>query len=132
MENKEQQELIFKLSLFEQQIQQLQQQLQAVEQAIVESSSLSIDLDNLKNSQDKEVFSSIGKGLFIKSKIISDGLIVDVGGRNFVQKSIPETQELIKQQVEKLRTIKQELESQLDEISEELTKTYMEAQGKIE
>ena len=41
----EQQEILFKLSMFEQQVQQLQQQLQAVEQGIVELNSLSLGLD---------------------------------------------------------------------------------------
>jgi len=127
---KNQQELIFKLSMYEQQIQQLQQQLQAVENAIVEAESLNPELDDLKGAKDKEIFASIGKGIFIKSKIASEDLIVDVGGKNFVQKSIPQTQELIKEQVEKLRSIKIELEEQLEGFSEELTKIYMEAQEK--
>ncbi len=127
---KNQQELIFKLSMYEQQIQQLQQQLQAVENAIVEAESLNLELDDLKGAKDKEIFASIGKGIFIKSKIASEDLIVDVGGKNFVQKSIPQTQELIKEQVEKLRSIKIELEEQLEGFSEELTKIYMEAQEK--
>jgi prefoldin alpha subunit len=127
-ENQINQELIFKFNLYEQQIQQLQQQLQAVEQAIVEASSLNFGLDDLKESKDKEILASIGKGMFIKSKIISDDLIVDIGGKNFVKKSIPKTQELIKEQIEKLERIKKELENQLEKISEELTQLYMEAQ----
>jgi len=127
---KNQQELIFKLSMYEQQIQQLQQQLQAVENAIVEAESLNLELDDLKGAKDKEIFASIGKGIFIKSKIASEDLIVDVGGKNFVHKSIPQTQELTKEQVEKLRSIKIELEEQLEGFSEELTKIYMEAQEK--
>ena len=129
-ENQINQELIFKFNLYEQQIQQLQQQLQAVEQAIVEASSLNFGLDDLKESKDKEILASIGKGMFIKSKIISDDLIVDIGGKNFVKKSIPETQELIKEQIEKLERIKKELEEQLEKISEELTQLYIEAQEK--
>ncbi len=132
MNKEEQQELIFKLSMFEQQIQQLQQQLQAIEQAIVEASSLNFGLDELKEAKDKEILAGLGKGIFIRSKISSKDLIVDIGGKNFTTKSIPETQELIKEQIQKLEEIKREIEEQLDKISEELTKTYMEAQDKIE
>ena len=45
--DKNQQELMFKFQMFEQQIKQVQQQLQAVEQGIVEMSSLSLGLDEL-------------------------------------------------------------------------------------
>ena len=88
---KEQQELMFKLSVFEQQLQQLQQQLQAVEQGIAELGSLNLGLDELIGSKGKEIFAPIGKGIFTKSKLLSEDLIVDIGGKNFVKKSIPET-----------------------------------------
>ena len=42
---KSQQELMMKLSMFEQQIQQLNQQLQALEEGIVEMNSLNFALD---------------------------------------------------------------------------------------
>ena len=48
----DQQELIMKLSMFEQQIQQIQQQLQAVEQALAELNSLNLGLDELIGKTD--------------------------------------------------------------------------------
>ena len=124
-----QQELIFKLSMFEQQIQQLQQQLQAIEQAVVEMSSLKIGLDEFKDSK-KEILAPIGRGIFIKAKSISEELIVDVGGKNFVTKNIPQTKELIETQIKKLEEIREDLNNNLDEIGQELQKTIMEAQEK--
>ena len=64
--DKKQQELMFKLSLFEQQIRQLQEQLQAIEQAIIETSSLKFGLDDIKGGKDKEIMASIGKGIFAR------------------------------------------------------------------
>ncbi|MBU0958718.1 MAG: prefoldin subunit alpha [Nanoarchaeota archaeon] len=130
MDKKTQQELIFKFSMYEQQIKQLQEQLQAVEQAINDASSLAGGLDELNSGKDKEILASIGKGIFAKAKLISDELVVDVGGKNFVTKSIEDTQTLIVEQVDKLDDIKKELERNLEEINQELTKTFMEAQGK--
>ena len=127
-EDKDSQELIFKLSLFEQQI----QQVQAIDQAIFDSNSLCSGLDEFKNSKDKEVFSSIGRGIFIRSKLISDELLVDVGGKNFVQKSIPETQSIIEEQLEKLEEAKNELEEKTQEINQELTKLMIQYQGEQE
>jgi prefoldin subunit 5 len=65
---KGQQELMFKLSMFEQQIQQLQQQLQAVEQGIVDMNSLSMGLEELKGSKGKEILAPIGRGIFAKAR----------------------------------------------------------------
>ena len=121
MEN-EQQELLFKLSVFEQQIRQLQQQIGSIDEGIVELESLFVGLDEMKNSEGKESFSPIGRGIFVKSKILSDDLLVDVGGRNFVKKSLPETQGMIKKQIEKLEEIRKDLNNNLFEIGKEAEK----------
>ena len=126
--DKNQEELMYKLQMYEQQIQQLQQQLEAVEQAIVEMTSLVLGLDELVGSKDKEILAPIGRGIFVKTKLISEDLTVDVGGKNFVKKSIPETKKLIQDQVIKLKEVKKELEGNLEEINNELTTTFMNAQ----
>ncbi len=117
---KNQQELMFKLSMFEQQIQQLQQQIQAVEQGIVEMNTLSIGLDELKDSKGKEILAPIGRGIFAKTKLVSEELTVDVGGGNLVKKSIPNTKKIIDEQVNKLKDVKKTLNDNLEKISMEL------------
>ena len=119
MEQNQQQELIFKLGMLEQQMQQLQQQIQAVEQSNIELQSLSEGLNELKNAEGKEVMAMIGRGIFIKSKIVSDDLLVDVGERNFVKKSVEETQKLINEQIEKLSEAGESLNIQIEEVSRE-------------
>ncbi len=127
-----QQELMFKLSMFEQQIQQLQQQLQAVEQGIIELMTLSTGLDELVGSKDKEIMAPIGRGIFVKAKLLSEELTVDVGGKNFVKKGIPDTQKIIKEQTKKLEEIKKSLSKAMEDINQELTKTVMDAQKQNE
>jgi len=121
-----QQELIFKLSMFEQQIQQLQQQLQAVEQGINEMDGLNNGLNELIGSVGKEILASIGRGVFVKAKLLSEDLTIDIGNKTFVKKKIPEAQELIKKQIEKLKDVKKELENNLEQIGEEMMKIYEE------
>jgi len=121
-----QQELIFKLSMFEQQIQQLQQQLQAIEQGIFEMNGLDQGLNELVGGVDKEILASIGRGVFVKTKLLSEDLIVDIGNKTFVKKSIPEAQKLIREQIEKLNDVKKELEYNLDKIGKEMMKMYEE------
>ena len=130
--DKEQQELMFKLQIFEQQIRQLQEQIEAVENGLVQMSSLDLGLDELVGSKDKEILAPMGRGIFVKAKVLSEDLTVDVGGKNFVKKTIPETKKIIQKQIKKLEEVKKELDDNLEKLGEELTKVYSEAQGKSE
>lgn len=122
MVDKSQQEMMIKLSMFEQQINQLQQQIQVVEQGIGELQSLSLGLDDLKSGKDKEIMAGIGKGIFVKAKVVDEDLTIDVGGKNFVKKSIGDTQKMIDDQVEKLVEVKGELEDNLEKVGEEVNR----------
>ncbi len=128
--DKEQQELMIKLGMFEQQIQQINQQLQAVESTMIDLNSLIIGLDELKGKKDSEILAPMGRGIFLKSKLLSDELIVDVGGKNFVKKSIPETQELIRGQLKKLEEAQEELSKAMEEVNSQLTETMTDYQKK--
>lgn len=127
-EQQAQQELMFKLSMFEQQIQQLHQQLQLVEKNIVDLNSLDFGMDELRGSVGKEVLAQLGRGIFVKTNMTSEELIVDVGNKNFVKKSITDTKKLIKEQIEKLHQIEGELKDKIEEINEEVTGLVLEAQ----
>ena len=128
MEKKTEQELMLKMGMFEQQIQQLQQQLQAVEQGIVELNSLNFGLDELKGGEGKEILSPIGRGIFAKTKLLSEELTVDIGGKNFVKKGITETKKIIEEQIKKLGEIKNDLEKNLENINTEIREVIMGAQ----
>jgi prefoldin alpha subunit len=128
--DKQEQELFFKLSMFEQQIQNIQQQLQAVEKAILDMNSLILNLEELKGSEGKEILSSIGRGIFAKTKLISEELIVDIGGKHLVKKNISDTQKIIKEQIKKLEGAKKDLNKALEEVNKQLTDTMLEHQKK--
>jgi prefoldin alpha subunit len=126
------QELMFKLSMFEQQIRQLQQQLEAIEQGIVEMNNLDKGLDGLVGKKGKEIFAPIGRGIFARAKLESEDLNVDVGGGNFVKKSIPETKKIIEEQIKKLENVKKELEEALEKLGKELQKLMEEGRKEEE
>lgn len=116
------QELLFKLGAFEQQIRQIQEQIQAVEQGISELSSLNLGLNEIIGSKGKEILAPIGRGIFVKSQVLSEDLTVDIGRKNFVKKSVPETQKTIKKQIKKLEEAKKDLNRSLEEVSKEVEK----------
>ena len=126
MEN--QQELMQKFQMFEQQMQQIQQQLQAIEQGIIDLSNLNLGLDELVGKEGKETMSLVGKGIFAKTKLVSEELIVDVGGKNFVAKSIPETKEMIVNQIGKLKEAKEILTENMEKSGADFQQMIMEAQ----
>ena len=130
MEKDSENELMIKLSIFEQQIRQIEQQLEIIQRSITEMNSLGIGLDEFKRAEGREILAQIAKNIFVKTKLMSEELIVDIGGGNFVKKNIEDTKKLIKEQTNKLEKIKEELNSALEKINDELTKTIMETQSK--
>ena len=124
---KSQQELLFQFSMLEQQIQNLQQQLRAIEEAIVDVNTLNLGLDDLKDSVGKEIMAPLGRGIFVKTRLISDKMVVDVGGRNFVTKSVSETKNIVESQSKKLEEIKEEILAHLEGADKELSKIVSQA-----
>ncbi len=120
--DEKQQEAIMRLGLFEQQFKQLQQQLEAVEKNIIDLNSLNYGLDSIPESVGNEIMAPLGKGIFVKAKILSEELLVDVGNKALVKKSVPETKKIISEQISKMEEIKKELTSSMENLEKELEK----------
>jgi prefoldin alpha subunit len=120
-----QQELNQKFQVFEQQIKGLKQQLQAVEQAISELNNLNRGLDDLVGKEGNEIMAPVGRGIYAKAKLLSEDLTVDIGNKNLVKKSIPDTKKILQEQLKKLEDVKKELEENMENINKELTNTFM-------
>lgn len=127
---KNQQELMFKFSMIQQQAEQIQQQLQVVEQNIAEISRINLGLDELVGGKDKEIMAQIGKGIYAKAKLIEEELTVDIGNQNLVKKSIPETKEIIGEQIKKLGEVQKELYAGLDNLNKEIMGLMAQAENK--
>ena len=121
-------ELMQKLGMYEQQIQGIQQQMQAVEQAILDLNSLMSGLGDLKGKEGEEILAQIGRGIFVKAKLLSEELVVDIGGKNFVNKDIKSTQKIIEDQLTKLTGVQKELTGTLEKMNEEITQSILGAQ----
>lgn len=114
-----------RLNLLEQRIQKIQEQLMMVEQQMAEISALSSSLDKIKGKKDKEILAHIGKGIFLKSKIMNnDELIIDVGSKVFLKKSVEDGKKIVEKQVGELANVR-------DMLIAELSKARAEAEGII-
>ncbi|MEK6830530.1 MAG: prefoldin subunit alpha [Nanoarchaeota archaeon] len=112
------QEQLIRIQLMEQEANQLNQQLQLVEENVKEFRELIESLNEIGNG--KEILVNLGKKLYTKVEIKDDKLIVDVGKGNFVKKTIPDTKEIINNQIEKLSEIREEIMKRLEVLQEEI------------
>jgi prefoldin alpha subunit len=126
--DEKQQELIYKFSMFEQQIQQINEQLGLVEQGMNELRNLKEGIDEIKGKKDEEILAHIGRGIFVKAKILSDDLIVDIGKKNFVEKTPEETKAMINKQIKRIEEIKESLNNSLQEMNSEMVKMIEEVE----
>ena len=118
-------EYLMRLNMLEQRIQKVQEQLMMIEQQRAEISSLSNSLDKIKGKKDREILAHIGKGIFLKSKIMNnDELIIDVGSKVFLKKSVEDGKQIVEKQVEELVNVR-------DVLLAELSRARSEAEGII-
>jgi len=116
-------ELTKKFQFFEKQINALQGEISAIDAAIEDMKKISFGLEDIKGKTGEEIFAQIGKGLFVKAKLLDESILLDTGGKNFIKKSIDETKITIKKQEKKLEKIKKEVENDLQKLDTELVKT---------
>ena len=114
------QEQLIQLQAIEQETQQLEQQLQLVEQSIIEMQSLISSLDEIEKTDKKEIFANIGRGIYIPAEIKDKTLSVEVGNKIFVKKSIPETKEIIEDQVQKLGSAREQISDRIEDLRQEV------------
>lgn len=116
---------------FERQILSLQEQLRAVEQAIYDMSVISSGLEELKGKTGEEIMAQVGRGIFVKAKLVSEKILVDIGEGKLVEKTIDDTRDMILEQKEKIRKMQDELEGEMEKVNQEITKTMQEYQSNL-
>ena len=128
MEQPENQEQMMQLQILGQEAQELEKQLQTIDQHISDLTNLSNGLSELEKSEEKEIYANIGKGIFIPAEIKGKELIVEVGNKNLVKKTIPETKEIIQNEMEKLINAKSEIMNRVEMLQAEMQKVMGSAQ----
>ncbi len=113
-------EQLIQLQVIEQETQQLEQQLQLIEQSLIEMQNLSSSLDELEKTDKKDIFANIGRGIYIPAEIKDKTLSVEVGNKVFVKKSIPETKEIIEDQVQRLGSVREQISNRIEDLRVEV------------
>ena len=116
----EQQEYLLKLQLLEQQASQFGEQLKIIDQQIEELLQLKENMSKLETTKEKEIYSEIGKGIYMKAQIDKKELLIDVGNKVFVPKTFKDIKEIVDSQVIKFDHVKDEISNRINEINNEL------------
>ena len=115
-----QEEDLYKLSLLEQQANQIQEQIGLIVKKMQELDLLALSLDKINKNKDKRILASIGEGIYIDTDLRDKELLVNVGRSIFVHKNIGETKKLIDKQNKLLEELKKKMEIDIEKISKEL------------
>jgi prefoldin alpha subunit len=116
---KKMQELYMQMNTINQQSQELQKQIQAFEETIMEvGESKKSLLEISKTKDDNEVLVPIVSGIFAKAKAQDfKKFIVNVGGNVAVEKSIEKVQELLEKQLSQMQEAQHQFVDQLQKMT---------------
>jgi prefoldin alpha subunit len=124
------QELLFRASMIERQMQELQQNINFLESEINELNLFHKNISSFKNLNKTESFSSLGKGIHVKTTLSSKDLFVEVGSGVLVKKTAEETQEIIENQLKKMNETKNHFLQRFQDNHQELAKIVEEIESK--
>ena len=115
-------EELFKLQVYEQEANQLAEQTKLMSEEIKELKELGKELENIKTSGEEEIYSEIKKGIYVKSKLKKENLLIEVGSKVFLPKSFEDVQKIIEKEIGKLNEAGSEISTKINEINDELNK----------
>ena len=123
----EQQEYLLKLQLLEQEANQFGEQLKVIDKQIEELNLLKENVKKLSNSEENEMFSELGKGIYIKGQLDKGNMLVDVGNKILVPKTAEEIGSIVNEQIKKFDEVKGEIGNQVNQVNKELDDIMQEA-----
>jgi len=108
------QELMLRASLLERQSQEIQSTLEFIDKQLLELEEFGSDLESFSKSSEKQMISSLGKGIYVKSSLENKDLYVNVGAGVIVKKSPEDAERIVEGQVKKLKEARVQLSAQLE------------------
>ncbi|MEM1535863.1 MAG: prefoldin subunit alpha [Candidatus Pacearchaeota archaeon] len=121
-EQKKLEQKILEFNALELQFNELEQYRAFVEKQIAELKILENSLEKLKEiKQDTEMFSPISQDVFLSSKLKENKkVLVNIGAKVFVKKTIEEAKESFRVKIEKLERLYEELTKKIEETASKL------------
>src|SRR3989344_458620 len=108
-------ELLIKAQTLQQESQEVENNIKIVNEHIGELTKFKENLEFLDRDGEKDILASLGRGVYIKSKIEDDKkLFVEIGAGVIVKKTPLETMKVIEEQIRKFEEAKLQLKTQLE------------------
>ncbi len=110
--------LAVELRLLEQTAETLQSRINMINAVITDMSYASMALESLeKEKENSDILVPIGGSSYVKAKLAStDKLIVGIGAGVSVEKSLPETKEIVKRRLEDLEKTRLSVQQQFSQV----------------
>jgi len=108
------QEQMMQVQMMEQESNQLNQHLEIISQNLNEMEELKRSLEEIEKSDNNEILANLGKRIYIPVEIKEKKLIVEVGNKTYVKKSVKDTIDLIKTQIQKLNLAKDKISMDIE------------------
>ncbi len=121
-------EMLMKAQTLQRESEQIENNILIINEHILELNKFNENLMFLENKEEeKEILTSLGRGVYVKSKILDEKkLFVEIGAGIVVKKSPTETKKVIEDQIEKFEDAKKQLLGQLHMYKEEFGKMLKE------
>lgn len=103
-------ERLYELHVINQQANALQQQLKILDNNLAELNMIKESLSDLGKSKEKEVFSHLGGGVFVKAELKDkDNVLINVGAGILINKKLKEAEEIVVKQSKETKKIVEKL-----------------------
>ena len=125
------QELALKASLIERHLQEIAEKIEYISLQLSELEEFNKSMKFMEDANGKEMFASLGKGIYVKSSCQEKDFFVNIGAGVVVKKTPAETAKIIESQIKSFHEAKASLMAQL-EIYKGLMNQTLASLGKAE
>ncbi len=116
-------ELLMRAQALQNESQEVENNIKIINEHVEELTKFKENLDFLSKSGEKDILASLGRGVYVKSKIADDKkLFVEIGAGIIVKKTPQETKKVIEEQLRKFGEAKLQLKTQLELYANEFRK----------
>lgn len=121
-----QEKLIMKASFLERNSQEIQEKIDYLSEQILELEEFRKNLNFFSKSNEKKMFASLGRGVYVKSLLEDKKLFVNVGSGVILKKNPEETKAIIESQIKQFHEAKSNLMVQIEIYNKMLSNTISE------
>ncbi len=123
------QQLIWKASILEKQVREIEEKVVFLDNQILELEKFLEQLNYMEKNESKDMLSSIGRGLYLKTSLEDRHLFVEVGAGVIVKKTPKEVANILENQIKRFREARMHLSAQIEMYHRNLEEAIVEIEA---